>query len=131
MPTHIETLNGSCALIPCGFAIHESQEKNLVFPAAAVWRNGSRWFTGSTDVFNSSSKVNELHGEILGDLLQKNCTSVLYNLTTRYSGLYYFRLETGFKYTFETPVQIQVVGSLKSIHTSSLEFYPLVWKTEP
>ncbi|XP_066499124.1 B-cell receptor CD22-like [Hoplias malabaricus] len=112
MPSSLETVNGSCILIPCGFTIPQSLKESLKLPVSGIWRNGSRWFTGSTDIYNSSRKLNEIQGELLGDLLQKNCTSVLYNMGSKYSGTYYFRIETGFKYTFETPVQINVVDIL-------------------
>ncbi|XP_076853522.1 myelin-associated glycoprotein-like [Brachyhypopomus gauderio] len=112
MPSMLEVLNGSCVLIPCHFSIPESQEEKLKLPVTGVWRKGSPWFTDSVDVFNSSQKVNRLNGKILGDLTQKNCTSVFYNISSPLSDNYFFRLETGFKYTFKKSVFINVKDSL-------------------
>ncbi|KAK1799008.1 hypothetical protein P4O66_007277, partial [Electrophorus voltai] len=112
MPSMLEALNGTCIMIPCQFSIPEDQKTKLQLPVTGVWRKASRWFFGSVDIFNSSQKANKLDGKILGDLTQKNCTSVLYNIHSSLSDSYYFRLETGFKYTFETPVWISVKDTL-------------------
>ncbi|XP_026856182.2 myelin-associated glycoprotein-like isoform X2 [Electrophorus electricus] len=112
MPSMLEALNGTCIMIPCQFSIPEDQKTKLQLPVTGVWRKASRWFFDSVDIFNSSQKANKLDGKILGDLTQKNCTSVLYNIHSSLSDSYYFRLETGFKYTFETPVWISVKDTL-------------------
>uniref|UniRef100_A0AAY3ZWG2 Ig-like domain-containing protein n=1 Tax=Denticeps clupeoides TaxID=299321 RepID=A0AAY3ZWG2_9TELE len=107
MPEDLETVDGSCILIPCSFNVPPENELDLRSPASGVWRKHSRWFADSTDVFNSSKTSNVLRGEILGQLTHKNCTSVLYNVTRAMEDLYFFRVEMGFKYTFEDHVTIK------------------------
>ncbi|KPP60518.1 hypothetical protein Z043_121478, partial [Scleropages formosus] len=108
MPGSLEALADSCLLIPCSFDVPDDHADGLRMPAGGVWRKRSRWFEGSTDVFNSSREQNILSGRILGDLLAKNCTTILHGIPRNYSDSYFFRLETGFKLTFETNVNIDV-----------------------
>ncbi|XP_018596844.1 uncharacterized protein LOC108927781 isoform X3 [Scleropages formosus] len=114
MPGSLEALADSCLLIPCSFDVPDDHADGLRMPAGGVWRKRSRWFEGSTDVFNSSREQNILSGRILGDLLAKNCTTILHGIPRNYSDSYFFRLETGFKLTFETNVNIDVKDSPKN-----------------
>ncbi|XP_062377811.1 myelin-associated glycoprotein-like isoform X2 [Sardina pilchardus] len=109
MPQTLETINGSCVLIPCSFTTKESV---VTGPATGVWRKGSQWFKDSVDVFNSSKTSNILRGEILGDLTQRNCTSVLYGFTKAYEDKYFFRLESSVTLTFTESVSIKVNDAL-------------------
>ncbi|KAG9332095.1 hypothetical protein JZ751_015871 [Albula glossodonta] len=111
MPQRIEVLSGSCVLIPCTFEVKDENRGELKDRASGVWRKGSQWFEGSRDVFNSSQHQNILQGQIVGDLLQKNCTTILHNLTMNYTDKYYFRIEAKFKLTFPTAVHIKVIAS--------------------
>ena len=108
MPPTLETTHGSCIFIPCSFITKDSSVRG---PATGVWRKGSQWFKDGVDVFNSFKNQNKLHGKILGDLTQGNCTSVLYNITKDYEDKYFFRLEWGDeKVTFPENVLIKVNG---------------------
>ncbi|XP_063063606.1 sialic acid-binding Ig-like lectin 12 [Engraulis encrasicolus] len=109
MPATLETINGSCILIPCSFVAGDASVRGA---AGGVWRKGSQWFSGSVDVFNSSRSQNHLHGEILGDLAKWNCTSVLYNFSREYEDKYFFRLESKEKFTFAQYVLINVRDGL-------------------
>ncbi|XP_064176314.1 B-cell receptor CD22-like [Anguilla rostrata] len=111
MPQSIEALIGSCVLIPCRFEIPSEYDSNLSEIQASV--NG-KWKKDETIVFDSSSQsASSLQGKITGDLLQKNCTTVLENLTMNYHGHYKFRLECNnrLKYNFEQSVQINITDS--------------------
>lgn len=110
VPPHLDALEDSCLLIPCVFDLPDNFLVQLRKPASAVWRKGSPWFTGSVDVFNSSRSRNLLHGKIIGDLLQKNCTTILDGLHQNYTDKYYFRIESGFLMTFPTETLIQITG---------------------
>ncbi|XP_036410784.1 sialic acid-binding Ig-like lectin 14 [Megalops cyprinoides] len=112
MPQHITALSGSCVLIPCKFKIPE--DESLSKPANGVWiKHAAQFATEGTVVFNSSNTKNKLGGEILGDLIQKNCTSVLDNIPQSFTDKYFFRIETGrFRVTFpNSPVNINVKDS--------------------
>ncbi|XP_023681025.2 myelin-associated glycoprotein-like [Paramormyrops kingsleyae] len=111
VPTHLDALEDSCLLIPCGFDLPDNYLGQLSKPAGGVWRKGSPWFTGSVDVFTSSRSRNLLHGEIIGDLLQKNCTTILDGLHQNYTDKYYFRIESGFLMTFPTETLIQITDT--------------------
>ncbi|KAG5268425.1 hypothetical protein AALO_G00212450 [Alosa alosa] len=113
MPPNLETIHGSCILIPCSFTTKES---DVTSPATGVWRKRSQWFQGGVDVFNSSKSQNKLQGEILGDLTKRNCTSVLYGFTKDYEDKYFFRLESNVKVTFTEYVSIKVNDVLPKPH---------------
>ncbi|XP_036394430.1 myelin-associated glycoprotein-like [Megalops cyprinoides] len=111
MPQSIEALSGSCVLIPCRFQLLSGWDRDLHRPAG-VWMKGGKNRNGDT-VFDSSRTWNRVKGEITGDLLQKNCTTVLDNIPADYSDEYFFRLEcpTALKWTFQPSVQINVRDS--------------------
>ncbi|KAG5850959.1 hypothetical protein ANANG_G00087910 [Anguilla anguilla] len=113
MPESIEALNGSCVLIPCTFSISKNEEYHLKNSAGGVWIKRIPQFARATVVFNSSQTHNILSGEIVGDLVQKNCTTVLDKITKDYTDKYFFRIETtSYMATFRaTPVYIAVKGS--------------------
>ncbi|XP_028825986.1 myelin-associated glycoprotein-like [Denticeps clupeoides] len=95
LPAVLETLEGSCIVIPCSFSIPD--DYNLGIPATGLWSKHSRW----------AKTENILNVEILGQLTHKNCTTVLYNVTRAMEDQYFFRIETGFKFTFNEHVTIK------------------------
>ncbi|KAJ8413240.1 hypothetical protein AAFF_G00092360 [Aldrovandia affinis] len=116
MPQHIKALSGSCVLIPCTFNIPDEKTDEMKKPVHGVWIKHLSQFNhvDSTVVFNSSMTHNngKLEGEIIGELLEKNCTTVLNNFPEDYTDKYYFRIETLFLATFATtPVNIIVTAS--------------------
>ncbi|KAG9347847.1 hypothetical protein JZ751_003863 [Albula glossodonta] len=114
MPHEIEALGGSCVLIPCKFTIPDDVTSQLTKPAVGVWiKHAPQFKNTGIVVFNSSrTHENKLRGEILGDLIKNNCTTVLDNIPGNYTDNYYFRIETGFKATCpKTPVKIIVKGT--------------------
>lgn len=111
-PRSMEALSGSCLRIPCSFTSAETLE----FKAGTfgVWiKKDSRFASFPNNViFNGSSPVNTYQLEITGELREKNCTTVIYNLTRSHSDSYFFRIESeAFKATAACdPLQINVKG---------------------
>ncbi|XP_028824907.1 myelin-associated glycoprotein-like [Denticeps clupeoides] len=94
MPPDLETFEGSCVLIPCSFSIPAKYESSLMKDPTAEWKKGSRFSTHAT------------HSKILGQLTQKNCTSLLYNITKDQEDVYFFRVKTGLQHSFDEKVNI-------------------------
>ncbi|XP_058273174.1 myelin-associated glycoprotein-like isoform X2 [Hemibagrus wyckioides] len=113
LPESVEALRGLCVLIPCRFQIEEQYDKDLQRDSTGIWLlNGTD--VNSNKVFNSKvTTENKIEGEIIGDLLMKNCTTIFYNISERDRGKYYFRLEaTGsLKYNYRPPVSLRVRDS--------------------
>ncbi|XP_023806200.2 B-cell receptor CD22-like [Oryzias latipes] len=115
-PKMMEALSGSCLQIPCSFTPNESQEKfdqrREIF---GVWINSSAKVSKNPNnvVFNSSKPVNLYEIRLIGNLTQKNCTTVFNNLHRNPTNEYFFRIENGpFKATAAcNPIQITVQDS--------------------
>ncbi|XP_058865358.1 myelin-associated glycoprotein-like [Acipenser ruthenus] len=105
MPQRIKALSGSCVLIPCTFTIEESYENDMVEPARGIWRTSQY----SGNVFDSSRHYSEntLKAELLGNVTNKNCTTIIHHLKKNYSKSYVFRAEP-LKYTFTQSVLLEV-----------------------
>ncbi|XP_071001781.1 myelin-associated glycoprotein-like, partial [Oncorhynchus clarkii lewisi] len=97
MPDRLDVLTGSCVQIPCSFDIHDPHNTfNSAILPSGVWIKGNSNFRERPDrvIFNSSETVNRYQGEITGNMSQKNCTTVFFNVTTNYSDIYFFRIES-------------------------------------
>ncbi|XP_057689447.1 B-cell receptor CD22-like [Corythoichthys intestinalis] len=111
LPLSVQALSGSCLYIPCTFTILQSQDINLNSTCAAIWRTGTFSFT---DVFDSrltreqSRAKNLLQGNVVGNLLDKNCSTMLEGVTSDRTGSYFFRLECA------NPLKFNFVGSYVS-----------------
>ena len=92
IPERIQALRGSCVFIPCTFNLSETYAEQLKRPTRGVWIQKVPQFanTEATVVFNDSGTSPS--GQLIGDLVQKNCTTVLHKITV--SDKYYFRIET-------------------------------------
>ncbi|XP_064176112.1 myelin-associated glycoprotein-like [Anguilla rostrata] len=115
MPQSIEALNGSCVLIPCRFDIEPKYDKDLTAEAKGLWRKGDK---DGKEVFDSSrtgtaAEQNTIKGELIGQLLKKNCTTILDGFPSSYNDDYFFRLEgsNGVKFTFPNGVKINAQDS--------------------
>ncbi|XP_034145292.1 myelin-associated glycoprotein-like isoform X1 [Esox lucius] len=95
MPERLDVLSGSCVQIPCSF--HTPKYIfNSTINTSGVWIKETSKFGQNPDnvIFNSSKTVNSYQGNITGNLSQKNCTTVFFNVTTSYTNKYYFRIES-------------------------------------
>ncbi|XP_043120165.1 sialic acid-binding Ig-like lectin 13 [Puntigrus tetrazona] len=116
VPKTLNSTSGSCLLIPCLFDIKKEKE-NLLDSSAVTWRRGSLWSLYDTPNFNDAQAQKEPAVEVVGELRQKNCTSVMRNLSSQHSDRYYFRIETSlglknFSMTDTKAVYINVSDSL-------------------
>nr|XP_055046772.1 myelin-associated glycoprotein-like [Misgurnus anguillicaudatus] len=113
LPEKIEALNGSCVTIHCTFDINNTYDKDLTDSAAGVWyKDGIDYQTNV--VFYSNRTDLYFEGKIIGKLKSKNCTTIFYNVTSNYSGQFFFRIEGngGLKYTYtQKSVSINVIDS--------------------
>ncbi|XP_064816774.1 myelin-associated glycoprotein-like isoform X1 [Oncorhynchus masou masou] len=115
MPDKLDVLTGSCVQIPCSFDIpdrHRDQFNSAILPSG-VWIKGSPYFGGRPDrvIFNSSEMVNRYQGKITGNMSQKNCTTVFFNVTTNYTDKYYFRIENQPFLATDTEKSVNIVVS--------------------
>nr|XP_029512379.1 vascular cell adhesion protein 1-like isoform X1 [Oncorhynchus nerka] len=108
MPDKLHGLTGSCMQIQCSFDVPE-QHKNIfkaTIPTFGVWIKEDpdvHQYPGNV-IFHSSKTVNRYQGEITGNMSQKNCTTVFFNVTTSYSDKYFFRID-GQPYRATDPVK--------------------------
>ncbi|XP_036790677.1 sialic acid-binding Ig-like lectin 7 [Oncorhynchus mykiss] len=98
MPDRLDVLTGSCVQIPCSFDVPEQKKNkyNSTILTSGVWIKENSNFGGRPDnvIFNSSKTVNRYQGEITGNMSQKNCTTVFFNVNTSYTNIYFFRIES-------------------------------------
>ncbi|XP_029548467.1 myelin-associated glycoprotein [Salmo trutta] len=98
MPDRLDVLTGSCVQIPCSFDVADQHKNtfNSTILTSGVWIKENPYFDVHPDnvIFNSSKTVNRFQGKITGNISQKNCTTVFFNVTTSYTNKYYFRIES-------------------------------------
>ncbi|XP_062868558.1 myelin-associated glycoprotein-like [Trichomycterus rosablanca] len=126
LPEKVEALNGSCVLLPCTFQIRKEFDSDLQNDPTGIWKKSSFLHVTNdvwnenryTEVFNSKqSEQNQIKGKITGDLKQKNCTTIFYNIQESNTGNYMFKLETpgALKWNFkERTVSINVRSNVTS-----------------
>ncbi|KAM4718230.1 sialic acid-binding Ig-like lectin 14 isoform 1-T2 [Anableps anableps] len=94
-PQKIEALTGSCLQIPCSFNTkHKQFDSRTIY---GVWMKKNLKFSLNQNIviFNSSKSVNTYPLKIIGDLGEKNCTTLFPDLNTSYTDRYFFRIENG------------------------------------
>ncbi|XP_064805679.1 myelin-associated glycoprotein-like isoform X1 [Oncorhynchus masou masou] len=115
MPDRLDVLTGSCVQIPCSFDIpHQIKYTfNSTILTSGVWIKGNPYFGERPDrvIFNSSKLVNRYQGEITGNMSQKNCTTVFFNVTTNYTNKYFFRIESQPFRATDTEKSVNIVVS--------------------
>ncbi|XP_052339877.1 myeloid cell surface antigen CD33-like [Oncorhynchus keta] len=98
MPDRLDVLTGSCVQIPCSFDVPDTDKDkfNSTILTSGVWMKDNPQFGNHPDnvIFNSSEMVNRYQGKITGNMSQKNCTTVFFNVTTNYTDKYFFRIES-------------------------------------
>ncbi|XP_071026050.1 sialic acid-binding Ig-like lectin 13 [Oncorhynchus clarkii lewisi] len=115
MPDRLDVLTGSCVQIPCSFDVpdqHKYTFNSAILPSG-VWIKGNQYFGERPDrvIFNSSETVNRYQGTITGNMSQKNCTTVFFNVTTNYSDIYFFRIESQPFRATDTEKSVKIVVS--------------------
>lgn len=113
-PKTIQAPSGSCLQIPCKFNPTLGREFDGRGKISGVWiKRDSRYaINPSNVVFNSSRSFNNYTMDIIGNLSQRNCTTLFSNVVTSYSDTYFFRVESkSFSATAScTPVKVMVEG---------------------
>ncbi|XP_033968696.1 B-cell receptor CD22-like isoform X2 [Trematomus bernacchii] len=126
MPRRIDGLTGSCVKVPCTFDIDSQFDVDLDNSCKAIWKRGRPF---GTFVFDSSltgdqASRNILQGNLTGNLQNKECTTIFYNMPPSHSDNYYFRIHCNkLRATFKTGVRITTQNSLDqpTITPSTLE----------
>ena len=111
-PQKMEALSGSCLQIPCKFMT--GKEQDFTGQNVGVWIKHDprfRMFPQNV-IFNGSWTENVYQVKIIGDLSQKNCTSVFHSLKKNYTDKFFFRVETNLFNATATchPLQINITG---------------------
>ncbi|XP_077431551.1 myelin-associated glycoprotein-like isoform X2 [Vanacampus margaritifer] len=112
----VQGVSGSCVRIPCSFNIGRGFDRYLDRTCAAIWRQGY----SRTHVFDSkrtreeSTSLGLLQGSLTGNLLEKDCSTILEDVTTTdHRDYYYFRLECDnrLKFNFGDSVFLDIQDS--------------------
>ncbi|KAL3059878.1 hypothetical protein OYC64_014472 [Pagothenia borchgrevinki] len=125
MPRRIDGLTGSCVKVPCTFDIDSQFDGDLDHTCKALWIS-----TVGPIVFDSSLTGNQpsgniLQGNLTGNLQNKECTTIFYNMPPSHSDNYFFRIQCDnrLKANYPTGVLITTQNSLDqpTITPSTLE----------
>ncbi|XP_035984476.1 sialic acid-binding Ig-like lectin 14 [Fundulus heteroclitus] len=94
-PKKIEALNGSCLQIPCSFNT-EDKTFNSSTTVYGIWMKKNKDFSANPNVviFNSSGSVSTFSLNI-GNLTERNCTTLFPDLNTSFTDRYFFRVQNG------------------------------------
>ncbi|KAK9953460.1 hypothetical protein ABG768_017449 [Culter alburnus] len=117
LPSRITALSGSCVQIPCRFNVSENSLTNTENIFGFWMKKNQSFLSRESIVFNGSTNIIKGFSriEILGNLSQRECTTVFYDVMNNHSDNYYFRVETKpsvWKYTYtENPINISVSDS--------------------
>ncbi|XP_051729257.1 sialoadhesin isoform X2 [Ctenopharyngodon idella] len=88
MPQKIDAISGFCVQIPCQFEFPDSFKKFLNKSVEVMWKK--------TTVYGAnvlSSEFSLLKGNVIGNILNKNCTTVFHNFPAEFSDIYFLRLQ--------------------------------------
>uniref|UniRef100_A0A4W5PIG2 Ig-like domain-containing protein n=1 Tax=Hucho hucho TaxID=62062 RepID=A0A4W5PIG2_9TELE len=123
MPDRLDVLTGSCMQIPCSFDIPDKNNYtfNSTILTSGVWTKEDPYFNVHLEyvIFNSSETVNRYQGKIIGNMSQKNCTTVFFNVNTSYTNRYFFRIES-------QPFRATDIGKSVDIVVSDLPSSPIL-----
>ncbi|XP_069007570.1 sialic acid-binding Ig-like lectin 13 [Embiotoca jacksoni] len=89
-PEEMEALSGSCLQIPCSFSFSSKKNFDNTKETTGLWMKNSH---RENVVFNSGEPAHLYPMEMIGNLREKNCTTLFSNLKTSYTDKYYFRVE--------------------------------------
>uniref|UniRef100_A0A672T632 Si:dkeyp-28d2.4 n=1 Tax=Sinocyclocheilus grahami TaxID=75366 RepID=A0A672T632_SINGR len=98
MPQTVTALTGSCVQIPCTFNISNFEDKRKNATSInGIWLKNKSQFADKDSLIAFNSSKNIIRGfsdiQMTGDLTERNCTTVFYNIMMNHSDSYYFRLE--------------------------------------
>ncbi|XP_056311010.1 Schwann cell myelin protein-like [Danio aesculapii] len=115
LPEKIQALSGSCVIIKCRFDINETYDKDLTERAAGVWYK-DKHDKSSSPVFksNASTQNSFIKGNVTGQLKDKDCTTVFYDVRSNHIGQYFFKIEGEgvLRWTFaKNSVSVDVIES--------------------
>ncbi|KAM6971599.1 sialic acid-binding Ig-like lectin 12 [Tautogolabrus adspersus] len=113
-PQKMEALSGTCLQIPCSFRVKKEKEFDITRQIFGLWIKEDKETSKPRNVvFNSDGTVNTFPINITGNLSMKSCTTLISNMDTTYTGVYYFRIMNGpFRATaICDPLQITVKDS--------------------
>ncbi|XP_056458093.1 myelin-associated glycoprotein-like [Gadus chalcogrammus] len=107
LPQTVKGLQGSCVRIPCSFTLEWGWDTSLDHTCEAQWFKDFR----RDPVFDSSLEghQNLYQGELVGNLLTRDCTTIFHNLPVFQSNLF-FRIDcrNNLKYNYATGVMVDV-----------------------
>ncbi|XP_033841477.2 B-cell receptor CD22-like [Periophthalmus magnuspinnatus] len=90
----LKALTGSCLQIPCTFRPEQGQTMDYSKKIYGIWiKHDPRIEFADNIIFNSSGARTKYPMKIIGNMSQKNCTTLFSNLTTQHTNKYYFRVE--------------------------------------
>lgn len=99
LPQNITAVRGSCVSVPCRFEVPSDYEKHIHnCSKGVVWKRGPAHLSPSLII---------VPGLLVGDIRQKNCTTVFQSSPKDQKDMYFFRLQCpNFQYTFPKGVYI-------------------------
>uniref|UniRef100_A0A8C2FAA0 Ig-like domain-containing protein n=1 Tax=Cyprinus carpio TaxID=7962 RepID=A0A8C2FAA0_CYPCA len=123
LPQNIQALNGSCVIIKCRFEIQEQYDRDLTERAAkGLWFKDGDKMNDHLVFHSTDPKPNHFNGKITGNLHEKNCTTIFYNVSSEHTGRYYFRIESGGLKYFYT-VNTSIINVLDSPPRPTVQLY--------
>ncbi|XP_068566771.1 myelin-associated glycoprotein isoform X2 [Cebidichthys violaceus] len=121
LPERIVGISDSCVTVPCRFDVPNNEEANIVNCSdGGIWREGS---LGGPFIFTARNPyTNTLSGQIVGNLMKKDCTTTFHSFPKNYSNIYFFRLDclNHVKFTFQKGVMINIQAELPPPQLSSV-----------
>ncbi|XP_052390047.1 sialoadhesin isoform X1 [Carassius gibelio] len=107
MPKKIDAISGLCVQIPCQFEIPDSFKQSLNNLVEGIWKKIS---AEGPNVLSSKTTVSLLKGNVIGNISDKNCTTVFYSFPDGFSETFFFRLQgpEPLLYTFQQGINITV-----------------------
>ncbi|XP_058620677.1 sialic acid-binding Ig-like lectin 13 isoform X2 [Onychostoma macrolepis] len=98
MPQTVTALTGSCVQIPCTFNISNFEDKrNRTKSIHGIWLKSISQYDNKDSFIAFNSSENIIRGfsdiQMTGNLSERNCTTVFYNIMKNHSDIYYFRLQ--------------------------------------
>ncbi len=97
MPQNVTALTDSCVQIPCTFNISGFEDQHKKAKSYGIWLKNISQFADKDSFIAFNSSENIIRGfsdiQMTGNLSERNCTTVFYNITKNHSDHYYFRLE--------------------------------------